>query len=214
MITLSPRQKQILDFIADFIRQRGYAPAVRDIAKGCGFSSSCIAHYHLNVLERKGCIRRDREVSRSIALLKRKIGATEVPLLGIIAAGEPIPVPSADTWVTTAEESLEVPLELTRGLDRVYALRVKGTSMIDALIDDEDIVLMQAVRAAEDGEMVAAWLKDEQAVTLKRIYKEPGRIRLQAANRQMTPLFKDPQNVEIQGRVVGVVRKIEAADYG
>ncbi|RLC61450.1 MAG: repressor LexA [Chloroflexi bacterium] len=210
MEILSTKRKQILDFIATFLQDRGYAPAVRDIAKGCGISSSSIAQYHLNVLEREGYIRRDHEVSRSIGLTKRKTGTVEIPLLGTIAAGEPIPVPSADTWVTTPEESLEVPQDLTRGRDRVYALRVKGTSMVDALIDDGDIVLMQQASTAENGEMVAVWLRDKQAVTLKRIYREAGRIRLQPVNRQMKPLCEDAENVEIQGKVVGVIRKVKA----
>lgn len=214
MKAISPKRKQILDFIASFIQQKGYAPSVRDVVKGCGISSPSIAQYHLNVLEREGYIRRDREISRSIGLVKKKMGATEVPLLGTIAAGEPMPVPTPDTWVSAPEESLEVPRYLTRGLDRVYALRVKGNSMIDALIDDGDIVLMQQVSSAEDGEMVGVWLKDEQEVTLKRIYWEPGRIRLQPANRQMKPLYEDPENVDIQGKVVGVIRKIQAPDDG
>jgi repressor LexA len=209
MTSLSPRRKQILDFIASFIQEKDYAPAVRDITKGCGISSSSVTQYHLNVLEREGYIHRDPEVSRSIGLLKRKIGITTAPLLGTIAAGEPIPVLSADTWVITPEESLEVPRELTRGLDRVYALRVKGRSMIDALIDDGDIVLMQQASTAEDGEMVALWLKDQQEVTLKRIYREQGRIRLQPANRQMKPSYQEPENVEIQGKVIGIIRKME-----
>jgi len=208
MSTLSPRQKQILDFITAFIEEKGYAPSVRDVAWGCGISSSSLAQYHLNVLEQKGYIRREREVSRSIGLVKKIADLTTVPLLGTIAAGEPIPVPSADTWVTTPEETIELPLDLTRGLDRVYALKVKGISMIDALIDDGDIVLMQQANTAEDGEMVAVWLKDEQEVTLKKIYREPDKVSLKPANRLMKPLYCQPENVEIQGKVVGVLRKL------
>jgi len=208
MEELSARRKQILDFISDFIEEKGYAPSVRDVVEGCGISSSSVAQYHLNVLEHKGYIRRDREVSRSIGLVKRRVGFMTVPLLGTIAAGKPIPVPSADTWVTTPEESLELPEELTRGLDRVYALRVKSTSMIDALIDDGDIILMQQARTAENGEMVAAWLKDEQEVTLKRIYFEPGRVCLKPANKLIEPIYQRPDNVEIQGKAVGVIRKL------
>lgn len=208
MKTLSPRQKQILDFITNFIEEKGYAPSVRDVAEGCGISSSSVAQYHLNVLERQGHIRRDREVSRSIGLVKKTTHFTTVPVLGTIAAGEPIPVPSADTWVTIPEETMELPLDLTRGLDRVYALKVKGSSMVDALIDDGDIVLMQQADTAEDGEMVAVWLKDEQEVTLKKIYREAGKVCLKPANRLMEPLYCQPENVEIQGKVVGVLRKL------
>jgi len=208
MKELSAKQKQILDFITRFIQERDYPPSVRDVAKGCGISSSSVAQYYLQVLERKGYIRRDREISRSIALAKSPADFVTVPVLGTISAGQPIPVPSADTWVTTPEDTLRLPEELTRGLDRVYALRVKGTSMIDALIDDGDIVLMQQVNTAENGEMVAVWLKDEQEVTLKRIYFEPGRICLKPANRFMEPIYQRPDNVEIQGKVVAVIRQV------
>jgi repressor LexA len=208
MKELSTKQKQILDFITKFIQERDYPPSVRDVAKGCGISSSSVAQYYLDVLERKGYIRRDREISRSIALVKSAAEFVTVPVLGTISAGQPIPVPSADTWVTTPEDTLRLPEELTRGLDRVYALRVKGTSMIDALIDDGDIVLMQQMNTAENGEMVAVWLRDEQEVTLKRIYFEPGRICLKPANRFMEPIYQRPDNVEIQGKVVAVIRQV------
>lgn len=208
MRTLSPKQKRVLDFITNFIQEKGYAPSVRDVAEGCSISSSSVAQYHLDVLERKGHIHRDRQISRSIGLVNEPIDFTVVPLLGTIAAGEPIPVPSADTWVTTPEESLELPQYLTGGLEKLYALRVKGTSMIDALVDDGDIVLMQQASTAEDGEMVAVWLRDEQEVTLKRIYREPGRVCLRPANRLMEPLYFQVGNVEIQGKVIGVLRKL------
>jgi repressor LexA len=208
MKELSAKQKQILDFITGFIRERDYPPSVRDVVRGCGISSSSVAQYYLDVLERKGYIRRDREVSRGIALVKSLADFVTVPVLGTISAGQPIPVPSADTWVTTPEDTLRLPEELTRGLDRVYALRVKGTSMIDALIDDGDIVLMQQANTANNGEMVAVWLKEEQEVTLKRIYFEPGRICLKPANRLMEPIYQRPDNVEIQGKVVGVIRQV------
>jgi repressor LexA len=135
-----------------------------------------------------------------------------VPFLGVIAAGEPIPVPSSDTWVNASEETVDIPQYLARGKDQLYALQVKGTSMIDALIDDGDIVLMQHTNTAEDGEMVAVWLKDQEEATLKRIYREPRRIRLQPANCQMKPLYQDPENIEVQGKVIGVIRKVETAD--
>jgi repressor LexA len=208
MKELSAKQKQILNFITRFIQERDYPPSVRDIAKGCGISSSSVAQYYLDVLERKGYIRRDREVSRGIALVKSPADFVTVPVLGTISAGQPIPVPSADTWVTTPEDTLRLPQELTRDLDRVYALRVKGISMIDALIDDGDIVLMQQANTADNGEMVAVWLKDEQEVTLKRIYFEPGRICLKPANRLMEPIYQRPDNVEIQGKVIGVIRQV------
>lgn len=208
MSVISAKRQRILDFIADFVEEKGYPPSVRDVAEGCGFSSPSIAQYHLNVLEREGHIHRDREISRGIGLARKRVGVAVVPVLGTIAAGEPIPVPSDDAWVGLPEEGLEVPAEIIRGLDRLFALRVKGTSMIDALIDDGDMVLMQQVSTAGDGEMVAVWLKNEQTVTLKRIYRETGRIRLQPANQTMAPLYVRPDELEIQGKVVAVLRTL------
>jgi len=208
MKMLSPRQKKVLDFIGNFIDEKGYPPSVREIAEGCGISSSSVAQYHLNSLERKGYIRRDREVSRSIGLVKRGKDLTMVPLLGTIAAGSPIPVPSAETWTSTPEESLELPQGFIKGTNDIYALRVKGTSMIDALIDDGDIVLMQQANTAENGKMVAVWLKDKQEVTLKKIYYERERVCLKPANQLLEPIYSYPDNIEIQGKVIGVIRKL------
>ena len=132
-----------------------------------------------------------------------------MPVIGQIAAGEPIPVPAPDTWdVAAVSETMGVPGELTRGREGVYALRVKGMSMVDALINDGDIVLMQHVSAVENGEMAAVWLRAEKEATLKKVYVEPNRVRLQPANSQMQPLYAAPDNVEIQGRVIAVVRQV------
>ncbi len=133
--------------------------------------------------------------------------ARAVPLLGTIAAGQPIPVPTEETWHTIAQETVEVPAEMLPRQIRAYALRVKGTSMIDAFVDDGDIVVLEATRTADDGEMVAAWLTERQEATLKKLYREPGRIRLQPANRSMAPIYADPDQIEVQGRVIGVLRK-------
>jgi len=131
-----------------------------------------------------------------------------VPILGTIAAGQPIPVPSADTWVAAPEDTLRLPQELTRGLDNIYALRVKGTSMIDALVDDGDIVLMQQASSADNGEMVAVWLKNQQEVTLKKIYFQRDRVCLKPANPLMEPIYERPDNVDVQGKVIGVIRLV------
>jgi len=133
----------------------------------------------------------------------------QVPIIGQISAGEPIPVPAPDTWdVTAASETLEVTEELTRARKGVYALKVKGSSMVDALINDGDTVLMQYVNVVENGEMAAVWLKAEKEVTLKKVYHEQGRIRLQPANSRMKPIYTEPDNVEIQGRVIAVIRQL------
>lgn len=212
MKTLSDRQQRILSFIHDFLEEKDYPPTIRDILKACQISSTSVVDYNLDVLEREGYIRRDAEVSRGIELQdrrRRRERLVPVPVIGRIAAGEPIPVPAPDNWsMLAAAEVVELSQELTRGQEKVYALRVKGTSLVDALIDDGDIVLMQYVTAAENGELVAVWLKAEGEVTLKRFYREPGRIRLQPANSQMQPIYAEPANVEVQGKVIAVVRQL------
>ncbi len=201
----STRQK-IFTYINEFFDEHGYAPTVRDILKGCSLSSTAVVQHHLNILEREGHIHRDREIFRSIQLADRK-QLVRVPLLGFIAAGEPISVPSSDAWETEAMDTIELTDELTHGKE-VYALKVKGLSMIDALIDDGDIVLIQNTSSADNGDVVAAWIKDRQEVTLKKIYRESGKIRLQPANSQMKPIFIEPENLEIQGKVVAVIRNM------
>lgn len=209
MNTLSPRQQQILDFLRAFIEEHDYPPSIRDIQEGCGISSTSVVDYNLRKLEEKGYIRRDREISRGIELLGargRRPRIVEVPLLGTIAAGQPIPVPTSDRWAADAEEVLAVTEDMVRGRTNVFALRVRGTSMIEDLIDDGDIVFLEPVRTADDGDRVAVWLKDRGEVTLKRIYRENGRIRLQPANSTMEPIYTTPDNVEIQGRFISSFR--------
>lgn len=208
MERLSSVQKRIIDFIEEFIEKHDYSPSVRDVAGGCGIASSTVAQYHLKILEREGYISRGRKVSRSISLPKRQSDFTIVPLLGTISAGVPIPVPNDDTWIQIADENLAVPRQITGGLDNIYALKVKGTSMIDALIDDGDIILVQQTHTTEDGDTVVVWLRDRQEVTLKKIYRKDSNIRLQPANKLMEPMYCRPDNVEIQGKVLGVIRKL------
>jgi repressor LexA len=212
MNRLSDKQQNIINYIRRFLKDNSYPPTVRDIQAGCKISSTSVVDYNLNILERKGYIRRHSEVSRGIELLKRAAAPDnmlQVPVIGTIAAGEPIPAPTPDTWdVAAVSEKMEVPGELTRGKNSVYALRVKGMSMIDALINDGDIVLMQYVNTVASGEMAAVWLRNEKEVTLKKVYPEPNRVRLQPANSQMKPIYTSPQNVEIQGRVIAVLRQL------
>jgi len=200
---------RIITFIGKFIKDRGYAPTVREIMKGCNISVPSVVQYHLDRLEQAGYIERDPQVVRSIRLIERgEVASVKVPILGTIAAGQPIPVPSSDTWDATSEETLQLTEDVTQGREGIFALRVKGTSMIDALIGDGDIVLMQQANSAEDGEMVAVWLKDKQEVTLKKFYVEQERVCLRSANHLMAPIYQRPDNVEIQGKVVGVIRKL------
>jgi repressor LexA len=202
----SDTRERIFKFIHEFYDAHGYSPTVRDILKGCNISSTAVVQHHLDVLDRDGRIQRDPEVFRSIRVSGVK-GFTSVPLLGTIAAGKPIPVPSAETWTATAQDTIELPPGITGGKN-VFALRVKGKSMIDALIDDGDIVLISPASSVNNGEMVAAWLKNEKEVTLKRFYVRAGKIILKPENQTMKPLIHDPENVEIQGKVVGVIRKL------
>ncbi len=209
---LSAKRRQIVDFILQFMEERGYPPTVRDIQGGCGISSTSVVDYHLKVLEKEGHIRRDPEVSRGIELPGRASASqlrVQVPIIGQIAAGEPIPVPGSETWDAAAgADFLEVTADLTRGRQEIYALKIKGMSMIDALINDGDLVLMQYTSTVDNGEMAAVWLKVVKEVTLKKVYIAPGRVRLQPANSQMQPIYADPENVEIQGRVIAVIRQL------
>ncbi len=212
MKALSSKQQRIIEFIHQFLVENGYPPTVREIVSGCGISSTSVVNYNLNILEQAGYIRRHSEISRGIELLTLSPALRyrlQVPIIGQIAAGEPIPVPTPDTWdVTASAEILEVTEDLTQGREGVYALKVRGSSMVDALIHDGDIVLMQYVNVVENGEMAAIWLKAEKEVTLKKVYIEPDRIRLQPANSQIQPIYTEPDNVEIQGRVIAIIRQV------
>jgi repressor LexA len=208
---ISTRQKCMVDYIGVFWRDHGYPPSIRDIVTGCSLSSTSVADYNLKILEKRGYIRRHREVSRGIELPRSMQGERQgfVPLIGTIAAGKPIPVPDNDSWSAAAgAETIEAPDYIVKGQENVYALRIKGNSMIDALINDGDIVLMRYVNAVENGEMAAVWLKAEKEATLKRFYAEGKKVRLQPANATMKPIFADASNVEIQGRVIGVIRRV------
>ena len=208
MKELSAKQRRIMDYIRDFIADHDYPPSIRQIQEACDISSTSVVDYNLRILERLGHIRRDREVSRAIELLQpggRRPRVVPVPVIGTIAAGQPIPVPSSDTWQSfDPDQTIEVSPEMVGNREQVYALRVKGSSMIDALVNDGDMVIMEAASTARDGEMVAAWLKREQEATLKRLYREGGRVRLQPANAAMKPIVVD--RVTIQGVVVGLYR--------
>jgi repressor LexA len=210
MKELSAKQRRILDFIQTFIDDHDYPPSIRQIQEACKISSTSVVDYNLRILEKHGFIRRDREVSRAIELLQpggRRARVATVPIIGTIAAGQPIPVPSADTWQGyDPEDTLELPPDMVGQKENVYALRVKGNSMIDALVNDGDIVIMESASTAQNGDMVAAWLKREQEATLKRIYREGPRVRLQPANEAMQPIRTDADNVEVQGRVIGAIR--------
>ena len=212
-MALSERQQAIMEFILRFTQGNHYPPTIREIGQNVGISSTSVVNYNLNILEREGLIERDKEVSRGIKLAGQAAETydprlvVKIPLLGRIAAGEPIPVPSTDFSLMGDET-----VELTRGLlpldtSSVYALQVRGNSMIDAMIGDGDIVVMQQQDSARNGELVAVWLKDKEETTLKRFFLEGGRVRLQPENPTMQPIYANPRNVQIQGKVMLVVRR-------
>jgi repressor LexA len=208
---LSAKQQGIFRFLQEFIDAHDYPPSIRDIQNGCDISSTSVVDYNLKRLEEKGFIRRDREVSRGIELLGgsggRRRRTVVVPVLGKIAAGIPIPTPPEGAEADPYAETIELTEDQTGGKN-VFALRVEGNSMIDALINDGDIVVLEAVQSCDDGEMVAVWLKSENETTLKKFFHEGERIRLQPMNSTMEPIYTDPDNIEVHGRVVTAIRSL------
>ena len=210
---LSERQKKILEFVKTFTLDNGYPPTIREIGKAVNITSTSVVNYNLDALQRTGYIYRDRTVSRGIrvaldgteSLAASVTNLVRVPLLGRIAAGEPLRV-FQDAF--DGEETLELPRELLPNEEGVYALKVKGTSMIDALINDGDIVVLRHTETAKNGDMVAAWLSEKEETTLKRFYHEGDRIRLQPENQTMKPIYVDPDKIDIKGRVVAVIRQV------
>jgi repressor LexA len=198
---LTRRQRQILDYINGFISRRGYAPSLEEIGRRFGLSSLATVHKHLVNLEKKGVINRSWNRSRSIELIPAegiKTAGVELPLLGLVAAGEPIEALSH-------RETMTVPEEFA-GKGNTYMLRVKGDSMIDEQIRDGDYIVVEKRRTARDGETVVALLRNEEA-TLKKFYRENGKVKLAPANSALEPIVVNPGDVTIQGVVIAVLRK-------
>lgn len=208
---LSQRQRAILDYIERFLDENGYPPTIREIQHDLNISSTSVVDYNLNVLEQRNLIRRNRNISRGIELVGRRSAekrVVRIPLVGQIAAGQPLPV-LEEVDPATVNDHIELSVDLLgKQQDGLFALRVKGFSMIDALIGDGDIVVLRRQQTAENGETVAVWLRREQETTLKRFYHEGDRIRLQPANAMMDPIYTTPDNVEIQGKLVTVLRSV------
>lgn len=211
MKDISRRQQAILDFIEAFLDENDYPPTIRDIQRELGISSTSVVDYNLKILESRNLIRRNRNISRGIELMYRspnRRNVIRIPVIGQIAAGLPIPVPG-DLEGADSAEMIELGTDLVPDLGRdIFALRVKGHSMIDALINDGDIVLLKRQETCNNGETVAVWLKDEKETTLKKLYHEGNQVRLQPANVSMEPIYTRPDNVEIQGRLVTVIRSM------
>ena len=201
-MTLTKRQNEILAYLRAHIAEHGYAPSFEEIAEQFTFASLATVHEHLTNLERKGYIRRQYNESRSIEVLPPRgtAKATEIPLLGRVAAGLPIESLMHD-------ETIAVPDEILPRRGPNYALKVAGNSMIDEHIIDGDYVVVHGREAAENGEMVIALINGSEA-TVKKFYRETGGwIRLQPANTAMTPMRYQERDVLIQGVVVGIIRK-------
>lgn len=199
---LTRRQKQILDYLQNYIKANGYAPSFEEIADEFRFNSLATVHEHLTNLERKAYIRRARNESRSIELLPvpGQAGATEIPLLGLVAAGEPIEA-------IAEPETLSVPNDLIPRRGSCYALKVRGLSMIDDHIDDGDYVVVHNRQTADNGQMVVALVHGNSA-TVKRLYREAdGWVRLQPSNDHMQPIRVHEDDLLVQGVVVGVIRR-------
>jgi repressor LexA len=205
-MALTKRQKQVLDFIADFVDENGYCPSFEEIGRGLDLASLATVHKHISVLEAKNYLKRGYNQSRSLELAPKYLqehrrarpSATEIPLMGRIAAGSPVEAVEHRETLNFADFV---------GSGTTFALEVRGNSMIDEHICNGDLILLERVPEARDGEIVVA-LVDGSETTLKRFYREPGDvIRLQPANSALKPILVPARNVQIQGRLLAVLRK-------
>jgi repressor LexA len=200
-----------MEFIRKYLGENGFPPSIREIGKAVGISSTSVVNYNLRRLEERGYLSREKEVSRGLRLsadapdLVPSGGMLRIPMAGPIAAGEPIDIGEG---VFDEEDAIELTRDLLPQHDNVYALQVRGDSMIDAMVSDGDIVIMHHQKEAQDGDMVAAWLTDRDETTLKYYFRESDRIRLQPANPTMDPIYVDPAVVQIQGKVLMVLRQL------
>jgi repressor LexA len=224
---LSERHKKILEILEYYQDNIGYPPSIREIGKRASITSTSVVNYYLNQLEEDGYIERDRKISRGLKLVKKLAEPVEeiaesvrtrieeiirIPVIGRIFAAQPTPLPGSDFSYFDPESGVEVARSLLPEREKhseLFALEVEGDSMIDAMVNDGDIVIMKRSEQAQNGEMVAVWLKDESETTLKYFYRENGNVRLQPANPTMEPIYKDPNTIQIQGKVVLVIRQVK-----
>jgi repressor LexA len=200
-MALTKKQRQILDYVESFVDGYGYSPSYEEIAQAFNYSSLATVHEHLTNLEQKGFLRKNYNKSRSLEVVRADLHAPalELPLLGTVAAGLPLEA-------VTEQETITVPHDMVRRGNN-YVLRVKGESMIDEQIRDGDYIIVNSRQTADNGEMVVA-LVDGDSATVKKFYKEAGgQVRLQPANPTMLPMYYPAERVQIQGIVVGVIRK-------
>jgi repressor LexA len=222
---LSGRQQNILNYIWDYIQDSGRPPTIREIGTAVNISSTSVVNYNLTKLQERGLLERDAEVSRGLRLTELALEAygtikgaatsaaealklIRVPMLGNIVAGEPIEVGHADFATYDEDDAIELSANMLSGrTDDLFALTVSGDSMIDAMVNDGDIVVMRQQNTAVNGDMVAVWLTPSDTTTLKYLYNEGDRIRLQPANPTMDPIYVDPEEVQVQGKVMMVLRQ-------
>ncbi len=214
---LGERHQRILEFLQAYQHENKYPPSIREIGEKTGISSTSVVNYYLDQLEKRGLIERDRKISRGVRLagMNGSADTLRVPILGPIAAG--LPLPELDPTVSYMSDSEANAVDIARSLlpskekgDGLYALEVKGESMIDAMINDGDIVVLKPATDARNGEMVAVWLPRDNEATLKYFFKEKDRYRLQPANPTMKPIFvKKSEPLEIKGKVVMVIRRMD-----
>ena len=209
---LSERQVRMVEFIREFIVDHQFPPTIREIGNHVGIPSTSVVKYNLDILQRKGLIYRDPDISRGIRLIEetpvRVPEVIRVPLLGRIAAGTPIPVPDAEFSPFGYEAGIELTRDIVKDDKNIYALEVEGNSMVDALINDGDVVIMRHQEQVENGELAAVWLRDKSETTLKRFYLEGDRVRLQPANPTMKAMFYPAESVEVRGKVLLVIRQL------
>jgi len=228
---LSERHKKILVYLDSYQNQFGYPPSIREIGDGTNITSTSVVNYYLEQLVKMGFIQREDHISRGIRVIKslpelkpaiQRMAQTvaeavndliQIPVIGRIFASQPVPMPASDFNYYDPDSGIEIARSLLPSRERIadlFALEVQGDSMIDAMVNDGDIVIMKRVDAAKNGEMVAVWLKDRDETTLKYFYQENGRVRLQPANPTMQPIYiDDPRIVQIQGKVVLVIRRMQ-----
>lgn len=214
---LSERQRNILHFMAKYIDQYGFPPTIREIGEATGINSTSVVNYNLNKLVNAGYLQRSDRVSRGLRVVasfpgseRKKIRTSQqfqsVPLIGHIVASQPVEIPSDIGHVVN--DFIEIPPMMLKGADpeEVFALKVKGDSMIDAMIREGDIVIMKHQETAENGDMVAVWLDERGETTLKYFFNEGSRIRLQPAHPTMEPIYVNPDTCQIRGKVLSVIR--------
>jgi repressor LexA len=222
--TLSTRQKKILKFIESFLAKHGYPPTIRDIGEAVDIASTSVVNYNLNKLVDRGYIKRDPKVSRGLWLSGQQQPTKElsvgyadlanliqIPLVGKIAASAPVPLPGEDFgYYYDADDLIEVPQSMIGAAHRedLFALRVTGDSMIDAMVADGDIIILKRQNVAHNGDMVAVWLSEHGETTLKKYFHEGRQVRLQPANPLMDPIYVDADQVNIQGRVLAILRSM------